>query len=198
VDHDADLKAATKFVIDRIAAEATQSGKRLTSEEQFLLENLPHTSPAMTFAASDPRNLTPVPRDLNYERISALAKHAYLADFPQNHELLKWECASAVFLFHNDPMWTLLHYAGVRNHRPWWDPFLLLFGALLWIAITLATFFVFLRESKTLTAVQWTEVFIVIVPMTILMGFGARRIQRWELDQEIERCSAGISRSDDQ
>jgi membrane protein DedA with SNARE-associated domain len=92
-------------------------------------------------------------------------------------------------------MWTLLHYAGVTNHRPWWDPFLLLFGALLWIAITLATFFAFLRKSNTLTTMQWMEVFTVIVPMTILMSLGARRIQRWELDQEIERCRTGFGQS---
>jgi hypothetical protein len=197
MDRAAYRDAVLRFVIDRIEQEATQSGERLSAEQRFLLENLPRSA-GVSLATSFPENPKLAPRNVNYERLCDLAKLAYREDVRQNRKPLAWELASAVTLFHNDPMWSLLHYAGVKGHRPWWDPFLLIFGALLWIAIVLPTMFIIGVGEEPLTAVKWSEGALVIVPSTVLMVWASRRIQGWQLDHEIDRCRAELISNNDE
>jgi hypothetical protein len=185
MDHAADLSAALKFVIDRIAEEAAQSGQPLSSGEHRLLQYLPSSSSTNALASSNPEVLIPIPRDLNYERVCAIGKYAYLKAAQHDRETLEWEFASAVFLAENHPMWSLLHYAGVRNRRPWWDRFLLFFFALAWIVIAMATM-LFLGEPWT--TAKRTAVVVAIALLTLSMRWGSRRIELWQLGQEIERC----------
>jgi hypothetical protein len=77
MNHDTDLDNALSFVVRRIEGEATRSGKPLTEEQGSLLNDLPTTPPFPVTASSDPEfPLLPVPRDLAYERLIALAKEA--------------------------------------------------------------------------------------------------------------------------
>jgi hypothetical protein len=77
MNHDVDLDDALSFVVKRIEVEATRSGKPLTEEEGKLLNNLP-TAPLFPLTASATPEFPPrpVPRDLAYERLIALAKEA--------------------------------------------------------------------------------------------------------------------------
>jgi len=77
MNHDVDLDDALSFVVKRIEGEATRSGKALTEEEGLLLNNLP-TAPLFPLnATGDPESPPiPIPRDLAYERLIALAKEA--------------------------------------------------------------------------------------------------------------------------
>jgi hypothetical protein len=191
MDRAADLNAALKFVIDRIAEEAAQFGEPLSREQHLLLQNLPSDSVA-NFAASDPEFLAIVPKDLNYERVCALGKSAYLGDVPRSLGTLEWEFASAVFLLHNHPMWTLLHYAGVKSRRPWWDRFLLVFFALLLIAVIMTIFFTLGMNSEPWPPVKWVGLAVALTSVMLLTRWGSRRIEQWQLEQEIERCRSGF------
>jgi hypothetical protein len=137
VDQTTDLDAALKFVIGRIEEQASQSGKPLNHEQRLLLSYLPSSISTIVFA-SDPTFLVPVPRDINYETVRALGKAAYLKDLGQSRVTLEWEFASAVFKLNRHPMWSPLQQAGVRDRRPWWDQFLVVIAALLFIGIAMA------------------------------------------------------------
>lgn len=185
MDQTTDLDAALKFVIGRIEEQASQSGKPLNHEQRLLLSYLPSSISTIVFA-SDPTFLVPVPRDINYETVRALGKAAYLKDLGQSRVTLEWEFASAVFKLNRHPMWSLLQQAGVRDRRPWWDQFLVVIAALLFIGIAMAI--ALLLGFKPWTTVKWVEFGFAYMPLAFLMYLGSRRIERWQLEKEIERC----------
>ena len=80
MNHDVDLGDALNFVVKRIEGQATRSGKPLTEEEGFLLNNLP-TAPIFPLTASTSPEFPPlpVPRDLAYEQIDCLSKRGTAA-----------------------------------------------------------------------------------------------------------------------
>ena len=83
-DQTTDLEAALGFVIRRIEEQAEASGQALNEDEHPLLENLarPHKSIILSLQTSGLRSL--FPRNLNLERLCALAKAAYLNDRKTN------------------------------------------------------------------------------------------------------------------
>ena len=83
-------------------------------------------------------------------------------------------------------MWGVLQQAGMKYRRPWGDGFLLIFAALLFILVTMAL--MFLVGTGRPTRVQWAELGFGYVVMMVLMHVGSRRIQEWQVEQEIDRC----------
>ena len=90
-------------------------------------------------------------------------------------------------------MWSLLHYAGVRNQRPGWDFILVVFWAVLVIAIIMSVALTLGIYFKPSTAVFWTILCVVIIPLAFLTRWGVRRTERLRFEEEIERCRAGFS-----
>ena len=133
MDRTADLDAALSFVVERIAKQARLSGEALTSEQRFLLDNLPSGSASTRslVPVGHPEIVELVPRNINYERVCAVAKAAYRADRETNPESLDWEFAYAVFTLNCHPMWGVLNLAGVKMYRrPLWDQLFILIAAL--------------------------------------------------------------------
>jgi hypothetical protein len=191
LDPSNDLDAALQFVIERIKGQAVQSGAALTHVQLELLRNLPKAHSAGVPSAGD-SGFTPA-RDTNYERLCALAKAAFGEASEQDSERLKWEFASAVFLFHNDPMWSVLYYAGVKNQRPGWDFVLLVFWAALLIAVLMAIVFALDLYSEHWIAMKWGVLCLTVIAMGFLTRWGVRRTERRRFEHEIERCRAGFN-----
>jgi hypothetical protein len=75
-------------------------------------------------------------RDTAYQRLCATARAAHRNDIRLiPAPALDWEFAAAVSKLNRHPMAWLLDWAGVKIRKPWWDKWLLLFAALLFIAI---------------------------------------------------------------
>ncbi len=131
----ADLDIALGFVIGRIEEEATRSGEPLSDEQRFLLNHLPKYSAFSQPYGGDPEiPAQPIPRDFIYERVCAVAKAAHNNDLRLNPASAPdWEFAAAVSKFNSHPMSWLLDWAGVKLRRPWWDRWLLVAAALLFI-----------------------------------------------------------------
>jgi hypothetical protein len=189
----ADLATALRFVIGRIEDEATQSGESLSDEQRYLLTHLPNASVLPQACGSDPESpMVLVPRDTEYERLCAVAKLAHHNDLRLNPaSILDWDFAAAVFKLNGHPMSWLLQWAGVKVRRPWWDHWLLIAAALLLI-FSVATVAV-LAGLKTWTPVRWAGVGAVYIGMLVLLYFASRRIEEWQLKQDIERFRPGSS-----
>ena len=166
-----------------------RSGESLTEEQLFLLANLPSLLPgAMAFYYRDQIPAPPVPRDLNYERLCALGKAAYLSDRELTSSL-DWEFALAVFKLNNHPMHGLLKWAGVRQLRPASDVFLLIVAALLLVTTVMALgFFVPFAGNTRWIAVLWVGVAFVYFALILGMYFATRRMEQRQLEKEIDRC----------
>jgi len=189
MDRTADLEAALRFVTGRLEEQVMRSGEPLTEEQLFLLANLPSLPPgAISFYYRDQISAPPVPRDLNYERLCALGKAAYLSDRKLTPSL-DWEFALAVFKLNNHPMHGLLKWAGVRQRRPASDVFLLIVAALLLVStvLALALLGLFARNTRW-TAVLWVGVGVVYFALIIGMYFATRRMEQRQLENEIDRC----------
>jgi len=166
-----------------------RSGEPLTEEQLFLLNNLPSLPPgAMVFYYRGQISAPPIPRDLNYERLCALGKAAYLSDRKLTPSL-DWEFALAVFKLNNHPMHGLLKWAGVRQRRPASDVFLLIVVALLLVAAVMATaLLVSFAGNTRWIAVLWAGVGFVYVALILGMYFASRRLEQTQLEKEIDRC----------
>ena len=166
-----------------------QSGEPLTEEQLFLLNNLPSLPPgAMVFYYRDQISAPPVPRDLNYERLCALGKAAYLSD-RKLAPSLDWEFALAVFKLNNHPMHGLLKWAGVRQRRPASDVFLLIVAALLLVTTVMAlALLVPFAGNTRWTTVLWVGVGFVYFALTLGMYFATLRMEQRQLEKEIDRC----------
>jgi len=179
-----DLDAALTFVVGRLEEQAALSGRPLTEEQRLLLNDLPPARPAIWYAGPIPPPL--VPRDLNYEQLRALAKAVYLRDHQINPPSLEWEFAFAVCTLKRHSMSGLLHSAGMKQFKPWWDAPLLIVGAFLYIAAVMAL--MFFEGNGPWTRFQWLEVGSGCVAATLAMHFASRRIEDYQLRKHIEKC----------
>ena len=177
MDRTADLEAGLRFVSGRIVEQAALSGDPLNDEQRLLLNYMP-SSPVASF---DPET-TLVPRNINYERLCALGKAAYLSDRQVNPTSLDWEFAFAVFTLNRHPMWGLLKWAGLKYRRPWWDQLLLIVAALLFVLLLMLA-----AWNVPWTALQLIGIGFGCVALLLSMHFVSRRIEERELEKEIER-----------
>jgi hypothetical protein len=185
MDRATDFEVALTFVTRRIEEEAANSGEPFTDQQRLLLNNLPSSSPAASVQFA-PESIAPVPRDVNYERLCALARAARLNDLQSVPTSLDWEFASAVFRLNNHPMCSLLTWAGVKQYTPWWDRLLLVAPAIVFIG--LATFLMFLVGLDLRTPFQWVDLVVGYLVIVFLMYFSSRQVERWQLEKEIDRC----------
>jgi hypothetical protein len=183
-----DLDAALAFVAARIEEEAVKLGEPLTADERFLLQDLPKHS-SIPLIPPDVNNPVLVPRNLAYEKLCALAKSANRTDEMYNlASAQRWEFAAAVSKLNRHPMAWLLDWAGVKVQKPWWDKWLLLFSALLFIAAIIAP--TVLAGDEPWSSAEWVALGFIYVGALTLMYFGARSVENWQLRQTIERCRA--------
>jgi len=180
----ADLEAALSFITSRINGQATLSGEPLDVQQSLLLANLPSSTPAMWIPGPETPAPPLVPRNVNQERLCALAKTAYLNDRKINPEPLDWEFAFAVFRLNRHPMWGVLHSAGVKIYRrPLWDQLFVIIAALFPLLAV-----ILLASSGPRTLSQWTGILCGTVAIPLLIYFASRQIERWQLESHIERC----------
>jgi hypothetical protein len=183
----ADLSAALAFVIDRIEQEAIRSGEPLNEDERFLLVNLPTVSTATEINLGDPEATLPfVPRDRTYERLCVLAKVARRNDVQLNPASLDWDFAFSVAKLNQHPLSWLLQWAGVKQHRPWWDRWLLIVAALLVIGAGIPL--MLLVTDRYWSLWRWTIVIAGYTGILLFMHFVSRRIERHQLKRNVENC----------
>ena len=192
MDRAADMSAALAFVINRIEEQAMRSGQPLDEEQRFLLNNLPAQSDMPEFSTGDPECPAHFRlRDVTYEKLCALAKAAYRGDREMNAGSHEWEFALNVSKLNRHPMCWLLQWAGVKQRRPWWDGWLLIAAALLFIAATVPLMLLVADGGKALW--RWAIVGAGYIGLVLFMRFVSWRIDERELEQNIERCR-GASR----
>jgi hypothetical protein len=184
----ADLDAALAFVTGRVNEQATQSGEPLTVQQSLLLTNLPSSTPAIWIPGPETPDPPLVPRNVDYERLCALAKDAYLNDGKINPESLDWEFAFGVFRLNRHPMWGLLKQAGLKYRRPRWDGILLVVASLLFVVAEVVLAFVVGLGDEPWTRLQWIEFGFGCGAALFLMYFASRRLEERQLHKEIERC----------
>ena len=183
MDRTTDLETALIFVIHRIKEQATASGAPLNEEEHLLLENLPSANVNYPVATElGPPEL--VPRNINLDRLCALAKAAYLSDRNINPESLDWEFALAVFTLSRHPMWGVLHSAGVKLYRrPLWDRLFVIIAAM----VPVIGVIVFAVKGPQ-TLIGWAGVVCGTVAFMLLIYFASRRIEQRQLMNYIAKC----------
>jgi len=187
MEQPADLRAALAFVIGRIEEQAMLSGEPLNEEERFLLNNLPTVSIATEISIGDPEvPLHFVPRDRMYERLCALAKAALRNDVQLNPAALDWDFAFAVAKFRQHPLSWLLQWAGVKQRRPWWDRWLLIVAALVFIAASVPLMLLVIDQPWWFW--RWAVVVAGYTGILLFMYFASRRIEQRQLRRNIERC----------
>jgi hypothetical protein len=180
----ADLNAALSFVTGRANQQATLSGEPLDVQQSLLLTNLPSSTPVVWIPGPETPDPTLVARDVNYERLCALAKAAYLNDRKINPESLDWEFALAVFTFNRHPMWGVLHLAGVKMYRrPLWDQLFVIIAALFPVIAV-----ILLAWNGPWTLFIWAGILCGTVAIMLLVYFASRQIEQWQLENHIERC----------
>jgi hypothetical protein len=175
MDRTTDLEKALSFVVRRIEEQAKTSGHPLNEEEQSLLKNLPSSNVSYLIHAGDLGPPALVPRNINLERLCALAKAAYLNDREMNPESLDWEFAFAVFRLNRHPMWGLPQQAGVKYRRPPGDGILLLIASLLFVVAAVMLAFLVGIGDEPWTRLQWIEFGLGYSAVVVLMYFGSRR-----------------------
>lgn len=188
----ADLSAALTFVISRIEEQAMLSGEPLSEDQRFLLNNLPNVSSAPEISLGDPE--VPVhfiPRDRTYERLCTLAKAALRNDITLNPASLDWDFAFAVTKLNRHPLSWLLQWAGVKQRRPWWDRWLLIIAAVAFIAATIPLMLLVIDRPGAWW--RWAIVFIGYIGAVMAMYFAARRIEKRQLELNVERCRGASS-----
>jgi hypothetical protein len=179
----ADLDAALSFVTSRVNEQATLSRDLLNVQQSLLLTNLPSSTPAIWIPGPETPDPTLVPRDVNFERLCALAKAAYLNDRETNPGSLDWEFALAVFTLNRHPMWGVLHSAGVKMYRrPLWDQLFVIIAALFPVIAV-----ILLAWNGSRTLFQWAGILCGIVAVMLLIYFASRQIEQWHLGNHIER-----------
>jgi hypothetical protein len=180
----ADLDAALKFVTRRVNEQATLSGEPLDAQQSLLLANLPSSGPALWIPGPEIPYPKLVPRDVNYERLCALAKAAYLHDREINPGSRDWEFAFGVFRLNHHPMWGLLNLAGVEMYRrPLWDQLLVIIAALIpLIGVVL------LVGHGSRNTFSWVGMVCGTVAIMLVIYFASRQIERWQLENHIEKC----------
>ena len=164
-----------------------RSGAPLTDEQRSLLNNLPTVSSLPEIVTYDPESPPQVvPRDTNYERLCAAAKAAYRSDRELNPASLDWQFAFDVSKLNRHPMNWLLQWAGVKQRRPWWDRWLLVCAALLFIICTMAFMLPVIGEQGD--PFRWALSGAGYLAIILLMYFASRRIEERQLGRNIEAC----------
>lgn len=182
----ADLSAALTFVISRIEEQAILSGEPLSEDQRFLLNNLPNVSSVPEVSMGDPEvPVNFVLRDRNYEKLCALAKAARHKDVQLNPASLDWDFAFAVTKLCHHPLTWLLQWAGVKQRRPWWDRWLLIVAAVLFIAATIPL--MLLVIDRPWAWWRWVIVIGGYLGAVVSMYFAARPIEKQQLERSIER-----------
>ena len=180
----AELESALQFVIRRINEEAVQSGEPLTEEQRFLLEHLP-TEPVLSETYTVDPEYPPLvtPRDLDYEKLCALAKTAHRQDLQLNPHDRSWLIAKAVTELHEHPMSWLLGWAKVKLRRPWWDGCLLVIAALVAIILWMLLMFFGIESHMWF---RWPIVVAGAAALIAVMRFGTRLLEESQLRRAIE------------
>jgi hypothetical protein len=142
---------------------------------------------------SDPESPTvPVPRDTVFERLCALARDARKSDVRlAPTSALDWEFAAAVSKLNHHPMSWLLHWAGVKVRRPWWDRWLLVLAALL--VIFSGAGLMLLAGNPPWTPFRWIGFAAAYIAVLLPIYFASRRLEEWQLKRNIESCRRGSS-----
>jgi hypothetical protein len=133
-------------------------------------------------------------RDTIYERLCALAKAAHTNDLSLNPlSALDWELAALVSKLNRHPMCWLLQWAIVKTRRPWWDRLLLIAAALLFAVV--GGGLMLLVTGELGTPLRWVGVGIGWMSTVGLFYLGSRRLEEWQLKQDIEKCRAARLKS---
>lgn len=177
-----DLDAALRLIVGRIEEQSTRSSRPLNEEQRLLLRYLP-TRPT-PYTRTEIVKL--VPRNLDLERLCALAKEARSNDRTISPSSLDWEFALAVFNLNRHPMAGVLLQAGVKYRKPWWDRFLLVVAALLVIAGVMVP--IFLLGIWDQPSYQLVACFVGFAVALAAVYFSYRRMEDSQLQQEVERC----------
>jgi hypothetical protein len=184
MDRTTDLETALSFVVRRIEEQAKGSGHPLNEEEHSLLKNLPSSNVNYLIWAPDLGPPELIPRNINLERLCALAKAANLNDHKINPESLDWEFAFGVFRLKGHPMWGVLHSAGVKMYRrPLWDQLFVIIAALFPVIAV-----ILLAWNGPRTVFQWAGILCGTVAIMLLIYFASRQIEQWQLKNHVERC----------
>jgi hypothetical protein len=153
-------------------------------QQSLLLANLPSSTPAIWIPGPETPDPTLVPRDVNYERLCALARAAYLKDHNINPESLDWEFAFAVLTLNPHPMWGVLHSADVKTYqRSLWDQLFVIIAALFPVIAV-----ILLAWNAPRTLLRWAGILCGTVAIVLLIYFASRQIEQWQLENHIERC----------
>jgi hypothetical protein len=185
MDRTTDLETAVGFVVRRIEELAKESGHPLNDEEHLLLKTLPQSNTSLSWMMAPelgPPNL--IPRNMNLERLCALAKAAYENDRRMNPKSRDWEFAFAVFKLNQDPMSGLLDFAGVEMVRRTVSDQLLLIVAAVLPVMGIALFVI----SGPATLVRAIGIFGGMVAIMLFIYLGSRRVETQWLENHIERC----------
>jgi hypothetical protein len=83
------------------------------------------------------------------------------------------------------PMSWLLGWAGIKEHRSWWDRPLLVATALLFIGITSAL--MIFAEIGSGSRLRWIGFGVAYIGILLLLYFASRRIEEWQLKQSIKK-----------
>jgi hypothetical protein len=184
----ADLDTSLAFVIGRIEEEATRSGEPLSDDQRFLLNHLPNNSALPIWNGADPESpAILIPRDAAFERLCTVARDAHNSDARLNPaSSVDWEFAVAVLKLNRHPMSWLLRWAGMKEHRPWWDRWALVVAALL-VAFCFAALML-IAENDPSSRFRWAGIGAGCIAILILQYFASRWIEERQLKQTIERC----------
>lgn len=181
MDRTTDLETALSFVVRRIEEQAKTSGQPLNEEEHSLLKNLPSSNTSYPMGATEFGPAELVPRNINLERLCALAKATYLNDRKINPESLDWEFALAVFALNLHPLWDVLHSAGVKMYRrPLLDQLLVIIAGLSPVIAVI----LFARKG-TETPFRW-------VGVLSLIYLASRQIEHRQLEKWLSGHQAPI------
>jgi hypothetical protein len=184
MDRTTDLETALNFVSRRIQEQAKVSGHPLNEEEVSLLKNLPSSSASQPVWAPELGPPELVPRNINLERLCALAKAAHLNDHAINPKSLDWEFALAVFTLNHHPMWGVLHTAGVKMHRkPFLDRLFVMIAAL----VPILAVIVFAVKGPQ-PVFLYAGVLCGMVATMLSIYFASRQMEQRQLRNYIKSC----------
>ncbi len=197
----ADSDAALAFIVESITREAERSVAPLNDDEKHFLNHLPTEPRNSTAVEATGFNTayeeflpTPVLRDLQFEKLCKLARHAHSHDLQTRPEAVQeWKLAVAVLQLHHHPMSWLLGWAGIRNRkRPQLrDRLLLVATATFVVVLSLAGAFTLSALTDGQNVVWkwtlWVAGGCVYGALMTLLYFAARRLEVRQQERDIER-----------
>lgn len=182
-----DLETALGFIVRRIEEQAKATGDPLNEAEHLLLKNLPSSYGNFQGGATEFGPPELVPRNINLDRLCDLGKIAYRNDHQKYPASLDWQFAFAAFTLHRHSMRGLLREAGLEYRRPLKDQLFVIIAALPFLIVPL------LLASRPWSLFQSIGLGFGFIVVIVWLYFASSRIQRRQLQQEIERCRLGSS-----